>query len=804
MIKDMLFNISRIIKIGIAMSTLCLSAYATNPNSVELPQIVKVSKPAELSNPIVSREFTDHLLSQKLTPSNKFWLVYSDRKNNTTYSAAHPGAEKYSQLDFAEKVYVADTINGYALVFTPGPDIRFGEKTKGTTKGWIPMSHLLLWTTCPVDDKKIYEKAIIMGDAEAIKSSGQAALALSRKISQDPNTIASEQNEVQNGRIYFLYKIEGDAALIGTSYQAVLQDKDGEGLGISPILSGWVHRSSYTKWNQRSCLEKKWKDQEISKLGGTTLTIEVEGTSVKAPIHTYNPQKDRRWDGGMLRFPVLDDPKGRKSDYYVKAFVSPSESDRKKFKEDNEKWNKNHEVRNLIFVIDGTDSMEKYYSSVIDAITNFQEQAVGEFNVGAVIYRDEADGEYAIETLPLVPYANKDRWLDFLKTGGAGGVKSNTNDRDPEELVFRGIETALDAATMGFDPNNSNIMALVGDCGNRENEVTPQRTDNIIKKIYDNNFQFLFFQCSYPPRQSDAAGLLKLQMGGILKGLKTKYDATGLGKSGKSNRFKETKRPNSDNQSEFKYEYTADKGYQFVTLGMVSLNNPGSIEPEALTQSINEHLAFCNTCIQNARNTMGQLVQGNLIMGEEGIDNVLEGLNVEDRDLYKRMLKHNGLSLQGYTPKKNAEDYDQWSTVLFISETELANLLKEFGPAYEAAVKADKRNRKPYIDALTALAKSFTQDERVNLKDMKLGDITAYVGGLNVTSQSLADILDPDKNLTLSDLDNPHIVNDNDYMDILLNFQKKYKNLEKIKTKGDCTYKIGGDSYFWIPIEDLP
>ena len=82
-----------------------------------------------------------------------------------------------------------------------------------------------------------------------------------------------------------------------------------------------------------------------------------------------------------------------------------------------------------------------------------------------MIYRDYTDGSGLAEVLPMTSARhNLERVNAFLDSGGAYGIRSSASDHTQEEALYNGINTALDQ--LAFRDGESNIMLIVGDCGN--------------------------------------------------------------------------------------------------------------------------------------------------------------------------------------------------------------------------------------------------------------------------------------------------------------------------------------------------
>ena len=90
-----------------------------------------------------------------------YWTVYSDRANNITYKSPSNKSERFGSLNFNDELRIAKIENGYALVYVEQFAAAIYPKiNKPINKGWVPMTHLLLWNSCPADVKGIYHKAL--------------------------------------------------------------------------------------------------------------------------------------------------------------------------------------------------------------------------------------------------------------------------------------------------------------------------------------------------------------------------------------------------------------------------------------------------------------------------------------------------------------------------------------------------------------------------------------------------------------------------------------------------------------------
>ena len=132
----------------------------------KLPEKCQVFYPEVLLSSVVLYERQAAALErssdfgQSKAPRNMtFWVVYSDRDDNVTYTTPE-GSTRYKILALNEQLRIAQIKNGYALVYSePQSDIAYPMISQyAECKGWIPMKHLLIWHSCPANDAGIYNK----------------------------------------------------------------------------------------------------------------------------------------------------------------------------------------------------------------------------------------------------------------------------------------------------------------------------------------------------------------------------------------------------------------------------------------------------------------------------------------------------------------------------------------------------------------------------------------------------------------------------------------------------------------------
>lgn len=768
----------------------------------QLPAKVEASLPQVLLKKTITEDEVNQLSRTadwgQSSRASKYWKVYSDRSHNTTYNSPSVSGGKCDELAFNEELRIAKIQNGFALVYTETqkgfayPQISSSAKSRG----WVPMKNLLLWSSCPTDEHGIYKKALIVTNIEGV----QKGLKDIGKRYENPESKDAPKKLVADMNFYFVMKkAAGDMVLLakeckmdGYTYQ---------------VLYGWVSGSSYVPWDQRTCIEPNWAPQVAEDLKGTEVAVTREGkrgTTIKMGREngrTKNPSTKYRLEPQLLRYPLLT----AKQQYEVTAFARPNGEGHvptvptgsdDSSAEIVESKLKEASVINLIVVIDGTRSMEAYYQPMQKVIQDAYKTFGNEnrtVKVGVVIYRDYADGEYITEMLTMRSPTDASV-AQFLSTGGKYGIKSATGDRTDAEALYKGLEVALDAQKMGYNKNNSNLMLVVGDCGNDLNDKRCLSQEAIIKKCADNRIQLVAFQVRN--NDSQAFLLFRDQMGDIVRGnLKAQ------------NAFKvedPTKYKAKIKELEDGYEYAtnlpASKSFFIGAMRNAAMNK------EMEVPKLYELVRNCYTKFNVALDAQS----GFIYHAEEYIqstesakgatngsmeDSFLKGI-FSDAEIAALKKDNSLMAFNGMTEIKSPKGQDYWQPIIYISSDEFAQLMEKLEPVNRAAGTG---NRKPYVDAMKELVRSMVPDiTQQEMDQMDTKAIMALVAGLNVKSGSLG-------GHSLSEIQSENIVNPAEFDGMVAEFQNKYRKLKKIReNKYDFSVERNKTTWYWIPVEDLP
>ena len=792
----------RVFYIFLILSIFSISAMS----QVTLPDKVSVFLPDCLKSDLIeekdlSKISKDNNYGQSSSMGDKkFWEVFSDRSKNAAYNKPNKSSGTANELQFNQVLRIAKIENGFALVYEePNIGIQYPNiSSEAKSKGWVPMDNLLLWHSCPANEFGILSKALLVYNMNKNNDGNSFQRYL------NPDTKDGATNLDYDVNFYFVMK----RAKNGLVLLARVSSMDGD---TKQVLYGWVNEGSYTPWNQRSCLEFNWKYREVEDgLHGDSVGFfeDKNFSVVAANYHHFDVSKvgsvgkEVRTPGSILRLPILENKTGNDDIYHITYFAAANgkvsydeaaEIQRRSLEEKNT-FVENVKNVNLIIVVDGTQSMEPHFKSLYGAIKNACNKYVDEkykVKLGLVIYRDYKDVvngvSYCVESWP-VGKMNDSKLFSAFETGGDYGIKSSPHDDYPEAL-YEGLFRALDTEKMKYSKEESYLIIVVGDCGNRWEDKRSPTMDQIKEKVYANNVNLISFQVHNMESDRTTAWYdYNDQMFDLILSNAEKHytDAELNGEFQMS-------------EDGTGYDYKVSEGRSFYVASMRSPELNQSMPVDELgnlindnvllfTQAINEQIDAVNNAVSNYKSTLAS--------GSQRFDQgfLRSRLGSEALELFEK--RNMLLALDGYTPKKNEKDYDYYKPVIFIEHAEFERLLSQFRKVYDATKNSD--NRENYINAMKQLLLSMVPDmtpEELNKKGSAF--IRKMISGLNESTGGL------DK--SFEEIADPNAVSNVEFNKIIKDFNTKFEALENIYLKKyKYTFKSNNQTYYWIPFDMLP
>lgn len=730
---------------------------------------------------------------QSSAPANKtFWVVFSDRADNPTYTEPG-GSDVYTTLAFNEQLRIAQIRNGYALVYSePQESIAYPMiSPAAVNKGWISMKKLLLWHSCPTNEAGIYNKALLCVNMDEKKGSDLGRL---YKNPSDKNLYETLMTDM---KFYFVMKREGDLSLLASEHSL-----DGHS---DQMLKGWVANQSFVAWNQRSCLEWTWNHKDVEYFSDESICGYVYKEKDRENCVLTKPFKRRtsksydkylyRMNPDELRYPILDD--GTADLYSCSTFSppgGPSEVERTdanstvSSKGFSEKVLRAKTNINIGIVIDGTNSMASYYPAVKEAIKKGCNYFGKKYKVkvGVVIYRDYTEGEFCTERLPLTPPENP-KFAEFLDNGGSYGVGNSAADRTNAEALYAGIDEALDR--LGFKPDQTNILLVVGDCGNDKDD-TRYSSEDLIAKIVEKDVDVMGFQVrrtdseAFESFNDQLLDLMSLSLQRRYAKLKNNLNVEIKG-------YRDGYKLVNDDKS-------------ILYIGSHSFPDVGKEMPVTkLTSLMEEAIISSSEKVNYQIDLLASFSAGGFAVSKDvvgtDVDLNEEWLKHELGDHYEQIKKSNSLlAFRGYASKAHKSGKGFFKPVVFISSDELNSLIDRLAPVNVAAAIED--DREPYVNAMKHLAQSMIPEDLSDdqLNQMTIDEIMRMVNGLNESASAL-------KSYTIAEVASHRIVTSKDYIALVSKFVSKYNKLVDLKSMPyKYTFTSNGLKYYWLPVEDLP
>lgn len=753
---------------------------------------------------------------QNITPPSKtYWEAYSDREGNIVYKEPSLSAQQLCKLAWNEVLRIAKIQNDFALVYKePVKNIAYPNISGNAVfYGWVPMKNLLLWSGCLSDDNGIFYKALLCSNFDEVsKKQGGALAHETGYLVPDKN---GQQYKLASGGSQFFYVMKRENGMTLLAQQSTL-----EGSLSRQMLTAWVESHNFVPWNQRTCLEPNWNQEDVEYFLSRRMKVhQIYGkpeltdylASVKVPVRDSLPQNAQdidpevwdnlfRWPGDRLRLPILG---SHSNAWNVSTFVTPGSNtidpDPKQYQQDSlKKATLEAKLRfNIVFVVDGTNSMKPYFAGVRDAIKeslDFFEKGQ-KVKVGVVVYRNKADGEKVTAVCPLTASENIARVIGFLDKVEAASVGLTE-----EEALYTGLNAALDGKKIRFGKGESNMIMVVGDCGEKIEGSDTQRAE-IVKKLVEKDIHLMAFQVKNINRA--AYTLFTSQMNYLIRNTMLQNNRKYISSPEAAAKINVTYVPLTENGAKGNKFYAKNTNINDLYIGSNCVSDPsvnnGIMPVNVLTKLITGGVADVAAAIQkqldllvSPQNALVKPGDGEINLGEAFVKKML-GAGIGQGAV---------VNFSGYTRKTHSSGRDYFKPVLFIEEKELQELLRMLEPVKKAADESNAEYRKPYIDALRALVAGLTGSlSDATLSRMTQQDIMNMIGGLNAANKAA-------QGPTLDELNDPRIVPNNDYLAIINDFVKKIEELRYIANSEDYRKRyakeFNGECFYWIPVEKLP
>ncbi|MDA8571065.1 VWA domain-containing protein [Schleiferiaceae bacterium] len=732
--------------------------------------------------------------------TERTWTVYSDRDNNSVYDREN-GFKEIGVLEFMEPLFVKELRGSWLHVYS--------KKKKDL--GWISVEYLLICRYAILNSGTAAPKkamALISLDEDISPSELENSDMDEYKYYSNPSlNNGSLRGKSDKFKIYFVLKETPTSKLLS------LSDKlSPNGQQSRKSILGWMQEMKITDWDTRVCLEPTTIRRSVQEYAGSVIPVFPSEKELLGMYNRPDPTKnaimknivsDTLLSPYIMRMPILENLSYNnkkvatvgKIDYQL-----PNQDKDVNCLEEISKLEDRLRNVNIVFVIDGTSSMNKFYPPVANSITQIMEDPSfdipAKIKFGAVIYRDYADGTDAYNVYPLDNDHSKIKnKLLFTKTF------SNREDRDLDEAQYNAIINGLDR--VGFKKGESNLVVLIGDAGNHDPDPKGKTIEKTIDKLKDYDVNFISFQViqgkdfSYLTYNMDS----KTYIEGVFADRKTEVSNSN-GSLDKMENLTNT------------YQYIMDEDinvtnlYGFGRFTYANINKP---------MSTNElKLNIIDAVMTNLEALQSKLLDLRSICGDGTVEIYKGGKYEEELLRYaaRRMSENSGQSYErcletlrnleefsfvGYTSKKFYQNRSEcYENVVYMSQTEFYALTDVLDRLSKQ--QGSNRTRKSFQEALTIQVKSVLGsdiDEKY-IQEKTLEEVWQIILNLPFDENRIYGKIGSTK---LKDLVN---ASGSDFDRFYQDYMRKVRGFGPAKYEKDRSFKMGGTTHYWVPLNDFP
>ncbi len=795
-------NLKIIRGIGIGFMILLFSPSLFAQSSKEVPNYMKMPRKladnvkAEFINAIHSGEKSLLKVANGPKASN-VWTVYSDRSDNILRGSPN-GLKKRGDrkaLRFMEQVIVKEIkqkdghfwFNVYSRIYQAheGADVQHHKE-----RGWIRADKVLLTNYALLNEKSITKKEMALFSIDVGKDPEEVDY-----LYYEKPAAKESKGVVQKFDIYYVLKEEVGNLLLSNTDKL-------SGEKVKGDVLGWMKNAKTTSWDHRVCLErthgkrikskyssrKEYKEYKLpvfDNIEALKFFLSNNQAKQKTIFRSLNIEKDRPHPQSM-RMPVLENIDNEKKKVVTIVDVGEEERTNKaKIQERLNKLKNKREAVNILFVIDGTESMTEYYppirESIIETIKNNPVSATEKkLRFGLAIYRDYPDGK---EKFSLIPLTNDhEKIIKELHK-----VETKSKDDDLPEAQYQGIINGLKKA--GFEKGNSNVVVLVGDAGNHK----PDPKDHTYQKVIDHLYK-------------KRASLITFQ---VVNGTHTTYDAFNYDVQeylrNSANRYvknasdvKLTK-ANVENTYKLAYPNFSRKDESLFMFGRFTYasSDQKAMGPSLLNKNIVTALQdYLNTVdeaitmIQNARRG-GQTKDG------KPDEQFLRWLRLQDwsEELIRTYQRMGHITKKGFVNTHYyGLDKPCFKPVVFLSETEKRDIDNTLRALIEGRMTKTERQKEMQNTLLNQCLKMLGSDSKDQILNKTMDEIWDII--LNVPFTGRKSIKD-------KKLREISTMNKKEFQKFYHDFKEAARRFMN-KSYRDSKFELADQYFYWIPLKDLP
>ena len=381
-----------------------------------------------------------------------------------------PGSEPFEFLGKQYRVIEEKDVDGTQYVLL-GDEANAADNQGN---GWIE-EEFVVGNQAEIQSPNIPRRAMIKPPEDILeKERDGVAVKSETPVLAAPKTGAEVVTAFPWGSYHFVYGRSGDYVLIGSAEtfdEAISPDS------ISKTLHGWVDKKNIVEgrsretfwWNHENAAQRQPaqafqfpEDAYAFAAGKQVPAFFEEISNSRPPDHSRRfPAFPYQGDGNFPR--VHPGTNARLFKIGMLAQKGVDEKERASINRRIDALRKEFNQIDIVFVIDDTASMKKWFPKVNDIVDRIVNQMQNNEDLRvriAISYfndRDKITGIHSPETSPL------ESGIDAIREQ-LGNLLTHEEQRrveaDPAEMMFDGIEKAIEAA--GYDKNANKMLIVIG------------------------------------------------------------------------------------------------------------------------------------------------------------------------------------------------------------------------------------------------------------------------------------------------------------------------------------------------------
>ena len=748
-------------------------------------------------------------LSNLSYTTEKQWVIYSDRQNNPVYDRPN-GRPIGSPLNFMEPLRVKAIQGDWINVFS-GTLEDNGKFKNDVDRGWIQVKFVVLSSYAVLNERSAPKKAMAL---ISLKSGQLEQDDIPKDLQKNYNLYFDPGKQQVKGIsqkfiIRFILKETSTSKLLTNT------DKLGNNaLALKNNVAGWMANVHITEWDHRLCLEPASNTQAVDAYQGFSVPVfptreQLERINTSGNIKgaiLKNQLKTQIQSPYIMRLPVLENLGGR-DDMKKVATVGRLGNDevtsdeQANLKVEVNRLTKLQKNINILFVIDGTSSMTKFYQPVAQSISRIirNNESIGlkaNLKFGAVVYRDYPDGAEAVSIQPLTSnYSNVEDWLMR--------VVCKSSDKDLPEAQYYGISEGIKKA--GFVEGQSNVVVLIGDAGNHVPDPKGLTLEKVVDGMSVYDLSFISFQVINGKDQSFADFNADSQ--DYIRGLAAKLKV----KNGQKARLEK----HNGIQNTFVLKIIGEGGqdvadiYRFgrFTYAQIETQMANSVLENNINDALTGYLSALNKKIESITSIIesGVQTEGKSITAQHYDESVVHYICTEMQEsgkmTYNECVEFIGslgeFSFVGYTNMTyNDKTTPCYDAVVFLSKDEFDQVLKTLNSFRMSGSIAEKR-KALHTALLEQTKKMLGEVSDDNIENKSLNEIWEIILNIPFDSRRKYGALADTRLKEFLQL------NDGNFDLFLRDYENKVRSFNPDKYR-DRSFELAGQKFYWVPLKDFP